>query len=105
MKSLNSAILILDFGGQYTQLICRRIRDFGIYCEIKSYQISINEINAINPKGIILSGGPESVFSENSPRPNPKILDLVHPNTLRSNLGRRLGVRIHILLSVSAERA
>ena len=61
-------ILILDFGSQYTQLIARRVREQGVYCEIHPFHLSIEEINRRNPKGIILSGGPSSVTDEGSPR-------------------------------------
>jgi len=61
-------ILILDFGSQYTQLIARRIREIGVYCEIHAYDMSDADIQAYNPKGIILSGGPESVTGDDSPR-------------------------------------
>ena len=54
-------ILILDFGSQYTQLIARRVREIGVYCEIKAFDITDDELNEFNPKGIILAGGPESV--------------------------------------------
>ena len=53
-------ILILDFGSQYTQLIARRVREIGVYCEIKAFDITDDELNEFNPKGIILAGGPES---------------------------------------------
>ena len=59
-------ILILDFGSQYTQLIARRLREDEIYCEILPYHASLEDIKAKNPKGIILSGGPSSVYSENA---------------------------------------
>lgn len=72
-------ILVLDFGSQYNQLIARRIRDLGVFSELVSYDISPEEIQAKNVKGIILSGGPNSVYDENSFRPNPKILDLGLP--------------------------
>ncbi len=61
-------ILILDFGSQYTQLIARRIREIGVYCELRSYEIDEAEIKAFNPAGIILSGGPESVTQGSTPR-------------------------------------
>ena len=63
-----SRILILDFGSQYTQLIARRVREIGVYCEIYPYEMSEEAIRAFNPRGIILSGGPESVTELNSPR-------------------------------------
>jgi GMP synthase (glutamine-hydrolysing) len=61
-------ILILDFGSQYTQLIARRIREIGVYCEIHPFTVSEEFIQNFAPKGIILSGGPETVLEENSPR-------------------------------------
>src|SRR6218665_3842772 len=61
-------ILILDFGSQYTQLIARRVREIGVFCEIRAWDMSDEEIRAYNPKGIILAGGPESVHELNSPR-------------------------------------
>jgi len=61
-------ILILDFGSQYTQLIARRIREIGVYCELWSWDVSEEDIKEFNPKGIILAGGPESVTAEGSPR-------------------------------------
>jgi GMP synthase (glutamine-hydrolysing) len=57
-------ILILDFGSQYTQLIARRVREIGVFSEIVSHEISYIEILKSNPKGIILSGGPESVYTK-----------------------------------------
>jgi GMP synthase (glutamine-hydrolysing) len=60
-------ILILDFGSQYTQLIARRVRELGVYCEIRPWDVSDADVSAFNPKGIILSGGPESVLQENAP--------------------------------------
>jgi GMP synthase (glutamine-hydrolysing) len=56
-------ILILDFGSQYTQLIARRIREGEVYCEIHPPQLSLDEIRAFGPAGIVLSGGPDSVFA------------------------------------------
>lgn len=61
-------LLILDFGSQYTQLIARRVREIGVYCEVRAFDMSEDEIMAFNPKGIILAGGPESVTAEGSPR-------------------------------------
>ncbi|HCX26980.1 MAG TPA: GMP synthase (glutamine-hydrolyzing), partial [Cellvibrionales bacterium] len=55
----SQSILILDFGSQYTQLIARRIREIGVFSEIRAWDISAEEIRAFNPRGIILSGGPE----------------------------------------------
>lgn len=64
----NHKILILDFGSQYTQLIARRIREIGVYCEIYSCECSENEVKRFAPNGIILSGGPETVTSSDTPR-------------------------------------
>ncbi|MGB2078912.1 MAG: glutamine-hydrolyzing GMP synthase [Vibrio sp.] len=61
-------ILILDFGSQYTQLIARRIREIGVYCELWSWDVEESDIREFNPDGIILSGGPESVTEQGSPR-------------------------------------
>ena len=64
----NHKILILDFGSQYTQLIARRVREIGVYCELWAWDVTEQEIREFNPTGIILSGGPESTTEENSPR-------------------------------------
>jgi GMP synthase (glutamine-hydrolysing) len=72
-------ILIIDFGSQYTQLITRRVREFSVYSEIYSHKIDINKIKAIAPKGIILSGGPMSVYDEDSPKVDPEIFNLGIP--------------------------
>jgi GMP synthase (glutamine-hydrolysing) len=72
-------ILILDFGSQYTQLIARRVREIGVFSEIRPFDISIEDIRAFNPKGIILSGGPESVTAEASPKIPEGVFDLGIP--------------------------
>ena len=72
-------ILILDFGSQYTQLIARRIRERRVYCEIHPYHISVDELRALNPKGIILSGGPSSVYADDAPLLAPQVLTLGSP--------------------------
>ena len=61
-------ILILDFGSQYTQLIARRVREIGVYCELWAWDVTEEQIREFNPSGIILSGGPESVTEAGSPR-------------------------------------
>src|SRR6056297_423677 len=76
---VGNKILILDFGGQYSQLIARRVREFNIYSLIKSYKISSEEVKKINPIGIIFSGGPNSVTSSNAPQIDPEILNLGIP--------------------------
>ncbi|MDD9901639.1 MAG: glutamine-hydrolyzing GMP synthase, partial [Alphaproteobacteria bacterium] len=72
-------VLILDFGSQVTQLIARRIREIGVYCEIKPYHTPIAAIRAYDPKAIILSGGPASVTEENSPRAQQEVFDMGVP--------------------------
>lgn len=72
-------MLVLDFGSQYTQLIARRLREFGIYTEIVPYFESIDSIKAKNPKGIILSGGPASVYEEGAYKPDNKVFELGIP--------------------------
>jgi len=61
-------ILILDFGSQYTQLIARRVREIGVYCELHPFDMDDAAIREFAPKGVILAGGPESVHEANSPR-------------------------------------
>jgi GMP synthase (glutamine-hydrolysing) len=75
----NEMILVLDFGSQYNQLITRRIREFGVYSELHSHRITADEIKQMNPKGIILSGGPHSVYDENSFRCDEEIFKLDIP--------------------------
>ncbi|MBV8307430.1 MAG: glutamine-hydrolyzing GMP synthase, partial [Gammaproteobacteria bacterium] len=72
-------ILILDFGAQYTQLIARRVRELGVYCEIHPWDMSDAEVRDFRPRGVILSGGPESVTALDSPRAPPAVFDLGVP--------------------------
>ena len=72
-------ILVLDFGSQYNQLITRRVRELGVYSELHDNEISIDEIKKMNPKGIILSGGPNSVYEENSLTIDDEIFNLGIP--------------------------
>ena len=72
-------ILILDFGSQYTQLIARRVREIGVYCEIYAWDLEDEDIKAFNPKGIILAGGPESVTEGESPRAPGIVFELGVP--------------------------
>lgn len=72
-------IIILDFGGQYNQLIARRVREHHVYCEIMPWNKPIEEIKAKNPKGIIFTGGPNSVYDEKSPHCDPAIFELGVP--------------------------
>lgn len=75
----NELILILDFGGQYNQLIARRVRECNVYSEVVHYDISIDKIKEKNPKGIIFTGGPASVYGEDSPKCNNEIFELGIP--------------------------
>ena len=72
-------ILILDFGSQYTQLIARRVREIGVYCELHPFDMDDEAIREFNPRGIILAGGPESVHEANSPRAPQAVFDLNVP--------------------------
>lgn len=75
----NEKIIVLDFGGQYNQLIARRVRECNVYCEIYSYKKSIEEIKAMKPKGIILTGGPNSAYEPDSPTCDIQLFNLGIP--------------------------
>ncbi|MEJ8552727.1 glutamine-hydrolyzing GMP synthase [Tepidibacter sp. Z1-5] len=72
-------VLIVDFGGQYNQLIARRVRDCNVYCEIIPYTYSLEKIKAKNPKGIIFTGGPSSVYAEGAPKISKEIFEMNIP--------------------------
>lgn len=72
-------VLVLDFGGQYNQLIARRVRECNVYCEIHPYTMDIEKIREMQPKGIILTGGPNSVYKEDSPSYTPALFELGIP--------------------------
>ena len=97
-------ILILDFGSQYTQLIGRRVREIGVYCEIRAFDMSEDEIKQFDPKGIILAGGPESVTAGESPRAPELVFNLGVPvlgicygmQTMAEQLGGKVaGSEVH----------
>ncbi len=96
-------ILILDFGAQYTQLIARRVREIGVYCEIRAWDISDADVRAFKPRGVILSGGPESVTAENPPRAPQAVFDLGVPvlgicygmQAMAQQLGGRVATSSH----------
>ncbi len=75
----NELVIVLDFGGQYNQLIARRVRECHVYCEVKPYTMPLEEIKALNPKGLIFTGGPNSVYDEKSPHITKEIFDLGIP--------------------------
>ena len=75
----SETILVLDFGSQYTQLIARRIRELGVYSEIHSFNTPIEKIKSLKPLGVILSGGPSSVYESGAPRPHPQLFELGIP--------------------------
>ncbi|MGG7178821.1 glutamine-hydrolyzing GMP synthase [Clostridium paraputrificum] len=72
-------VLVVDFGGQYNQLIARRVRECNVYCEVHPHNISIDKIKEMNPKGIIFTGGPNSVYGENTPQVDKAIFELGVP--------------------------
>lgn len=75
----NELVIVLDFGGQYNQLIARRVRECNVYCEVKPYTMPLEEIKALNPKGIIFTGGPNSVYEETSPHIAKEIFEMGIP--------------------------
>lgn len=79
MSKPNEMIVVLDFGGQYNQLIARRIRDLGVYSELLPHTTSAEKIKELNPRGIIFSGGPNSAYSDNAPKADSTIYELGIP--------------------------
>jgi len=96
-------ILVLDFGSQYTQLIARRLRELGVYCEIHPCTMKPEAMRAFAPRGVVLSGGPASVLAEGSPRPDPLVFELGVPvlgicyglQLMAHELGGRVGNQAH----------
>nr|NIT13170.1 GMP synthase (glutamine-hydrolyzing) [Candidatus Dadabacteria bacterium] len=76
---MRELVLIIDFGSQYTQLIARRVREIGVYSEIKPYNLPLKEIKRLNPRALILSGGPSSVWDKDSPRVSDELFNLDIP--------------------------
>ncbi|MCM1498555.1 MAG: glutamine-hydrolyzing GMP synthase [Clostridium sp.] len=72
-------VIVLDFGGQYNQLIARRVRECNVYCEVHPYNIGLNKIKDMQPKGIIFTGGPDSVYKEESPKCEKELLEMGIP--------------------------
>ncbi|GAA0373172.1 glutamine-hydrolyzing GMP synthase [Paenibacillus motobuensis] len=79
MNKPNEIIVVLDFGGQYNQLIARRIRDLGVYSELLPYNTPVERLRELAPKGIVFSGGPASVYAEDAPHIDPAIYDIGVP--------------------------
>ena len=79
MEIKNESVLIMDFGGQYSQLIARRVRECNVYCELRSYKITADEIKKAGYRGIIFTGGPNSTYAENAPKCDPEIFKLGIP--------------------------
>lgn len=79
MSQQHELVLVLDFGGQYNQLIARRVRELHVFSEMIPYHLPIEEIEAMNPKGLIFSGGPASVYAENAPQVDPRIFQMGIP--------------------------
>lgn len=76
---MSNSVLIIDFGSQVTQLIARRIRELGVFCEVKNHDITLDEVKKIAPKAIIFSGGPNSVYEKDAPTIDKKIFELKTP--------------------------
>ena len=72
-------VIVIDFGGQYNQLIARRVRECNVYCEIFSYRTDLEQIRAMNPKGIILTGGPSSCYEPDSATCSKELFELGIP--------------------------
>ena len=72
-------VIVIDFGGQYNQLVARRVRECNVYCEIYSYKTPLEQIKAMNPKGIILTGGPNSCYEPGAPSCTDELFNLGIP--------------------------
>ena len=72
-------VIVIDFGGQYNQLVARRVRECNVYCEIYSYKTDIKKIKEMNPKGIILTGGPNSCYEDGAPTYTKELFELGIP--------------------------
>ena len=102
MQTMNQEkVIVIDFGGQYNQLVARRVRECNVYCEIYSYRTDIEQIKAMNPKGIILTGGPNSCYGEGAPSYSKALFELGIPI-----LGLCYGAQLMmLLLGGSVEKA
>src|SRR6476469_7724365 len=75
----NELVLILDFGSQFGQLIARRVRELNVFCQVVRHDIAAERVRELNPKGLILSGGPASVYEPGAPKCDPKLFELGIP--------------------------
>src|SRR5512142_811868 len=75
----HETLLILDFGGQYTQLIARRVRELGVYSEVRRGDVAVADVRSLAPIGVVLSGGPASIYEDGAIRPDPGIFALGVP--------------------------
>ena len=76
---MSETVIIVDFGGQYNQLIARRVRECGVYCEVKPYTTPLEKLRAMEPIGFIFTGGPNSVYEAGAPKADPAIFELGVP--------------------------
>ena len=88
-------VVVFDFGSQFNQLIARRVREHQVYCRIVTPETTAEDLKAHLPKGIILSGGPASVYDEGAPTLDPAILDLGVPRDVEPDVARLPGVYLH----------
>ena len=72
-------VIVIDFGGQYNQLVARRVRECNVYCEIYSYKTDLEKIRDLNPKGIILTGGPNSCYEQGAPACSKDLFEMGIP--------------------------
>ena len=84
-------VIVIDFGGQYNQLVARRVRECNVYCEIYSYKTDLAQIKAMNPKGIILTGGPNSCYEDGAPTCTKELFELSIGKAAREALGYYVG--------------